>query len=198
MDNQEEPRRVKHKVSKVKKEAKLQQTEDKAVENNNTERNVEVSGTSDGQKKKKNNKKKSKGLADPIKIIESILGDPESRQLNLSEEIDRKFATEPFKLEVRNQLLDIRYLATVGETLEGITDIFTTVLPKGIEGEVNIPPSAIMKLNCINKMPEKRQRGKRWGNNKKQQQQQKNVQNGEGGGGGGESKLKATKEKQQQ
>lgn len=110
-------------------------------------------------------KKKSADLTDPTKIIESILAKSSFKVANLSQLVEKKFYHTPeFSTSLRKDLEDVRYESVVGNKF---TYDDLTVMPEGFEGQVNVGPTAILNMTCINHVPDRRHRWKRRGKNKR-------------------------------
>lgn len=115
------------------------------------------SGEGQSKRSKKRKKKKaSNDLNDPMKILGSVLNQSSFERPNLSQHIDQLYNSEPYKSMMKAELATTSYFSTVDETFCDEPDANVGILPLNIHGTVNIGPSAITHMTCINKLPDKR------------------------------------------
>lgn len=117
------------------------------------------------QEKERKRKKKKAILSDPMKIIDSVLNSSSFKVANLSQLVEQKFYhSEEHSKQLQDSIKDVRYESVVSQNF---TYDDLTVLPEGFDGKVNLGPTAIMNMTCINHVPERRQRWKKRSKSKK-------------------------------
>lgn len=132
-----------------------------------------------GTKRIRVRNKKPKEVEDPKTIVKNILSKTDYKEANLSQFVDVKFYESPeYISEFKEQIKDINYVSTVGEVIDGFSDVNISVLPDKFKGLVNANPSSISCLPCLyqrpqtNRWKDKRIKAKEFKANKKAKKKQ--------------------------
>lgn len=115
----------------------------------------QVNSPKRGQKnqlRQEQRRRKRELLADPAKIVESILERSTYREPNLSQIVNDHL------LGSTHYTTNLEYPVTVGETVDGMSDVSCSVFPSNFDGTVNVGPSSIMILPCIYTIPRVKRR----------------------------------------